>query len=208
MQGATRGDGIRGENITENLRTIRSIPLQLQGKDYPEQFEVRGEVYMPKTAFERLNDERAERGEPLFANPRNSAAGSLRQLDPQITASRPLDICIYQLGWAEGDGAVPSSHWETLQWLGELGFRINPEIKRFDELQAVEAHYQHVGGPPRRPRLRDRRHGRQDRREVALGRAGRRRPRAALGDRLQVPAHPGDDEAQRASTSTSAAPAA
>ena len=134
VQGATRGDGFHGENITENLRTIRSIPLQLQGKNYPEQFEVRGEVYMPKSAFERLNETLLDRGERPAANPRNAAAGSLRQKDPQITASRKLDIWIYQLGWAEGDGHVPPTHSETLQWLGELGFRINPEIKRFKEL--------------------------------------------------------------------------
>jgi DNA ligase (NAD+) len=141
VQGATRGNGLQGDNITENLKTIRSIPLQLQGKQFPEQFEVRCEVYMPKTAFERLNETLIDRGERPAANPRNAAAGSLRQKNPQITASRKLDIWIYQLGWAEGDGAVPSTHHETLQWLGELGFRINPEIQRFKDLQAVEAHY-------------------------------------------------------------------
>ncbi len=140
VQGATRGDGFRGENITENLRTIRSIPMQLRGKHYPARFEVRGEVYMPRSAFERLNEERANRGEPLFANPRNSAAGSVRQLDPRITASRRLDIWLYQVGWYEGD-SVPSTHWDTLEWLGELGFRINPNIQRFDDLQEVEAFY-------------------------------------------------------------------
>jgi DNA ligase (NAD+) len=141
VQGATRGNGFQGDNITENLKTIRSIPLQLQGKDYPEQFEVRCEVYMPKSAFERLNETLLDRGERPAANPRNAAAGSLRQKNPQITAARKLDIWIYQLGWAEGDGSVPSSHSETLAWLGELGFRINPEIKRFKDLQAVENHY-------------------------------------------------------------------
>lgn len=140
VQGATRGDGLQGENISENLRTIRSIPMQVRGKRFPERFEVRGEVYMPKKAFERLNDERGERGEPLFANPRNAAAGGVRQLDPKMTAKRRLDIWIYQLGWADGDGAPPS-HWETLHWLNELGFRINPEIKRFDELKEVQSFY-------------------------------------------------------------------
>ena len=140
VQGATRGDGLRGENITENLRTIRSIPMQLQGKGFPSRFEVRGEVYMPKTAFEALNEERAERGEALFANPRNSAAGSVRQLDPAITASRKLDIWIYQLGWAEG--VAPETHWETLQWLSGLGFRVNnPDIRLLDSLEAVQAFY-------------------------------------------------------------------
>jgi DNA ligase (NAD+) len=141
VQGATRGNGFQGDNITENLKTIKSIPLQLQGKDYPEQFEVRCEVYMPKSAFERLNETLLDRGERPAANPRNAAAGSLRQKNPKITASRKLDIWIYQLGWAEGDASVPATHHETLQWLGALGFKINPEIKRFSEIQAVEAHY-------------------------------------------------------------------
>jgi DNA ligase (NAD+) len=140
VRGATRGDGYHGENITENLRTIRSIPVQLRDKDHPDRFEVRGEVYMPQRSFEALNNERAERGEPLYANPRNSAAGSVRQLDPRITASRKLDIWVYQLGWAEGD-STPGTHWETLQWLSRLGFRVNPEIKLLDELQAVQAFY-------------------------------------------------------------------
>ncbi len=137
VQGATRGDGYRGENITENLRTIRSIPTRVRGEGYPERFEVRGEVYMPKAAFERLNVGRSERGEPLFANPRNAAAGGVRQLDPKMTAKRRLDIWIYQLGWADG-GDVPPTHWDTLRWLSELGFRINPEIERFDNLENVQ----------------------------------------------------------------------
>jgi len=128
VQGATRGDGRRGENITENLRTIRSIPLRLD-KGAPPRFEVRGEVYMTKRGFERLNEERADEGQPLFANPRNAAAGSVRQLDARITARRPLDIFIYALGWLEG-AALPPTHWEALQWLGNLGFRINPDNVR------------------------------------------------------------------------------
>ena len=141
VQGATRGDGLRGENITENLRTVRSIPMQVRDASVPARFEVRGEVYMPKTAFQRLNEQRADKGEPLFANPRNSAAGSVRQLDPRITAARQLDIWVYQLGWTE-DGVRPSSHWETLHWLGELGFRINPHIARCHDLEEVGRHYQ------------------------------------------------------------------
>lgn len=139
VQGATRGDGLRGENITENLRTIRSIPMQLRGSGFPERFEVRGEVYMPKAAFEALNLEQSERGEPLFANPRNAAAGSVRQRDPAITAARKLDVWVYQVGWA--DGEVPQTHWETLQWLSALGFRVNPEIARFDDLEDVQRFY-------------------------------------------------------------------
>ncbi len=128
VQGATRGDGQRGENITENLRTIRSIPLRL-GKEAPPRFEVRGEVYMTKRGFERLNEERANEGQPLFANPRNAAAGSIRQLDARISARRPLDIFIYALGWLEG-ATLPSTHWEVMVWLGKLGFRINPNNQR------------------------------------------------------------------------------
>jgi DNA ligase (NAD+) len=137
VQGATRGDGTRGENITQNLRTIRSIPLSLT-KPAPQRFEVRGEVYMTKSGFEALNQERAAQGLQLFASPRNSAAGSLRQLDSGITATRPLDIFLYQLGWAEGE--TPGTQWDTLQWLGDLGFRINPHIKRFTDLEAVIEH--------------------------------------------------------------------
>jgi len=138
VQGATRGDGQRGENITQNLRTIRSIPLSLNGKSVPERFEVRGEVYMTRKGFERLNEERAAGGLPLFASPRNSAAGSLRQLDSSITATRPLDIFLYQLGWV--DGQAPVSQWEVLQWMQELGFRTNPLIQRFDDFDALVEH--------------------------------------------------------------------
>ena len=141
LQGATRGDGLRGENITENLRTIRSIPMQVRGGRVPKRFEVRGEVYMSKTAFERLNDQRADKGEPLFANPRNAAAGAVRQLDSRITASRRLDIWVYQLGWAD-DGKTPDSHWESLQWLDKLGFRINPHIARCRDLEEVQRRYE------------------------------------------------------------------
>ncbi len=137
VQGATRGDGARGENITQNLRTIRSIPLSI-GKTTPRRFEVRGEVYMTKKGFERLNEERASLGQPLFASPRNSAAGSLRQLDASITATRPLDIFCYQLGWTEPPSAPPG-HYETLRWLSDLGFRVNPNLARFDDLDAVIA---------------------------------------------------------------------
>ena len=134
VQGATRGDGARGENITQNLRTIRSIPLSIS-KETPPRFEVRGEVFMTTKGFQRLNEERANRGEALFASPRNSAAGSLRQQDSAITATRPLDIFIYQLGWT--DGPAPTSHWDTLWWLSDVGFRINPNIVRLEGIDAV-----------------------------------------------------------------------
>jgi DNA ligase (NAD+) len=138
VQGATRGDGLRGENITQNLRTIRSLPLTVRGDGLPPRFEVRGEAYMARHGFEQLNEERASEGQALFANPRNAAAGSVRQLDSRITARRPLDIFVYQLGWA--DGPTPDSHWEAMQWLGSLGFRINPNAVRFHSIEEVARH--------------------------------------------------------------------
>jgi DNA ligase (NAD+) len=137
--GATRGDGYRGENITQNLRTVKSIPLQVRG-DAPPRFEVRGEVYLPRAGFKKLNEERAAGGLPLFANPRNAAAGSVRQLDPRISAKRPLDIFIYGLGWAEG-GAVPAGHWTTMQYLRQLGFRINPNSERAASIKEAMGYF-------------------------------------------------------------------
>ena len=119
VRAGTRGDGRRGEDVTRNVRTIPSLPLTLRGSA-PERLEVRGEVYMPRSGFERMNEQRAERGEALFANPRNAAAGAVRQLDPSVTASRPLAIAMYQMGWTEG-GAAPDTHWATLAWMQELG---------------------------------------------------------------------------------------
>ena len=140
VRAATRGDGYRGEDITQNLRTIHSIPLSVS-KDAPSRFEVRGEVYMPKAGFHKLNKERENEGQPLFANPRNAAAGSVRQLDPRITAKRNLDIYIYMLGYAEGK-PMPATHWETMEYLKSLGFRINPANKRVKLIEEAEAYYQ------------------------------------------------------------------
>jgi len=139
VTGATRGDGFHGEDITQNLRTIRSIPLAVP-KSAPRRFEVRGEVYLSKEGFKRLNEERANAGQPLFANPRNAAAGSVRQLDSHITAKRPLDIYIYGLGWVEGE--VPSTHWEALEYLTSLGFKVNPSNSLLSDLDQVESYYQ------------------------------------------------------------------
>ncbi|MBE0415131.1 MAG: NAD-dependent DNA ligase LigA [Dehalococcoidia bacterium] len=138
--GATRGDGYRGEDITQNLRTIRSIPLVVP-KDAPKKFEVRGEVYLSRTGFEKLNEERAQEGQPLFANPRNAAAGSVRQLDPRITAKRPLDIYIYALGYADPDLSGPT-HWETMEYLKSLGFRISPYNAYAPTCRSAEEYYQ------------------------------------------------------------------
>jgi len=138
--GATRGDGFRGENITQNLKTVRSIPLSVP-KGAPPRFEVRGEVFLPKAGFHKLNQERASEGLPLFANPRNAAAGSVRQLDPRITAKRPLDIYIYMLGYAEGK-TTPSTHWETMEYLRSLGFKVNPNNRLLADIEQVEKYYQ------------------------------------------------------------------
>ncbi|MBI2859684.1 MAG: NAD-dependent DNA ligase LigA, partial [Chloroflexi bacterium] len=139
--GATRGDGFRGENITRNLRTIRSIPLSV-GKEAPPRFEVRGEVFLPRAGFHKLNKEREAEGLPVFANPRNAAAGSVRQLDPRITAKRPLDMYIYALGYAEGK-LTPPSHWEAMEYLKSLGFKINPNNVRLTAIEEVEDYYRH-----------------------------------------------------------------
>jgi len=119
------------------VRTIHSIPQRLP-TGVPDRFEVRGEIYMTKSGFEKLNYERGEAGQPLFASPRNSAAGSVRQLDPKITASRPLDAFWYQLGWQE-DGRTPATHWAVLECLKSIGFKVNPNIKRFTKLDDVIA---------------------------------------------------------------------
>jgi DNA ligase (NAD+) len=137
--GATRGDGFRGEDITQNLRTIRSIPLSVPGQ-VPPLFEVRGEVFLPRAGFRKLNEERAAEGLPLFANPRNAAAGSVRQLDPRITAKRPLDIYIYALGLAEGS-PIPPTHWETMEYLQSLGFKVNPRNQLVGTIDQVEEYY-------------------------------------------------------------------
>ena len=122
VRGATRGDGQVGEDVTANLRTVRSIPLRVDGA--PEHLIVRGEVFMPKKVFHALNDERERRGEALFANPRNAAAGSLRQQDPKIAAQRKLDILVFNVQWS--DGAAFQTHEETLDYLAQKGFKVIP----------------------------------------------------------------------------------
>ena len=148
--GSTRGDGIRGENVTQNLKTIHTIPLQVLTREEPapELLEVRGEVYMDLEDFQKLNEQRLAQGEPAFANPRNAAAGSLRQLDPTITAARPLKIYCYGIG--EVRGRSFATHWEVLQTLIKWGFRVNPLIERGVGIEAAIA-YHH--------RLEHQRHG-------------------------------------------------
>src|SRR5947208_1933120 len=134
-RGATRGDGIQGEDVTVNLKTIKAIPLRMQGGDAPPVAEVRGEVYLPLSGFRELNERIAELGQKLAPNPRNAAAGSLRQKDSSITASRPLSIWVYGLGAHEG--LQLSSHWEELEWLREHGFRTNPFAERLESIEEV-----------------------------------------------------------------------
>ena len=136
--GATRGDGLRGEDITTNLRTIRAIPLAVTGDDAPPAFEVRGEVFMPQAEFERLNAERGEAGEPLYMNARNTAAGSLRQLDPAVTASRRLDLVLYQIGWME-QAERPASQSAALAWMRDAGFPTSPYVERFEDIEEAAA---------------------------------------------------------------------
>ncbi len=139
VQGATRGDGTAGEDVTQNLRTIRTIPMSLLGEP-PPYLEVRGEVYLPLEEFRLLNEGRAERGEPLYANPRNTGAGSVRQLDPKVTASRNMHIWVYSLGDI-GETDRPNGHWDSLQWLNGLGFRINPENRICHTLEEAVDYY-------------------------------------------------------------------
>ena len=141
VQGATRGNGTTGEDVTRNLRTIRTIPLSLRG-EAPSRLEVRGEVYLPVDEFHRLNKGREERGEQLYANPRNTGAGTIRQLDPKVTAARNMQIWVYSLNSSEGTEHI-SSHWNALEWLGDVGFRINPNNKLRHTLEEVEDYYRY-----------------------------------------------------------------
>ncbi len=144
VQGATRGDGVTGEDVTENLRTIHSIPLRLSE---PLDLTVRGEVYMPRAVFERINKQREEKGQPLMANPRNAAAGSLRQLDPKICAERRLDIFVFNFQGGElyADGHEPTSHTETLNRLSGLGFKTLQMTVCTEKQDEVTAHIERIG---------------------------------------------------------------
>ncbi len=142
---ATRGDGTTGENVTQNIRTMRSVPLRLLGENIPQVLEVRGEVFMPKAGFEKLNTLARKNGEKEFANPRNAAAGSLRQLDPEITATRPLSIYCYSTGIVEG-GKLADTHYEILQQLKAFGLPVCNEIKRVQGVTACLAYYDEISG--------------------------------------------------------------
>ncbi|MGB1434271.1 MAG: NAD-dependent DNA ligase LigA [Synechococcus sp.] len=138
---ATRGDGSRGEEITANVRTISSIPLRLQIENPPEWVEVRGEAFIPDATFAAINAEREQRGEALFANPRNACAGTLRQLDPKVVAARRLDFFAYTLH-LPGD-AQPPGQWAALEWLNRAGFRVNPNRERCEDLAAIQRFCDH-----------------------------------------------------------------
>ena len=144
VQGATRGDGASGEDVTVNLRTIKAIPLQLRSKDWPAVLEVRGEVYMPLDAFKRYNERALKDGGKVLANPRNGAAGSLRQLDPRITAQRPLAFYAYAVGSIKG-GKLPETHSATLKKLREWGFPVSAESEVVAGADGLLAYYQRTG---------------------------------------------------------------
>ena len=138
---ATRGDGYTGEDITANIRTIPSIPLRLRGEGYPDLVEVRGEVYMPLAGFNKLNERLAEQGEKTFVNPRNAAAGSLRQKKSKVTARRPLEFCAYSLAVTD-ESVLPETHWDSLQLVQGWGFRLNPEMRKAMGVKQCEEAYE------------------------------------------------------------------
>ncbi len=143
VRGSTRGDGTRGEDVTHNIRTIDAVPLRLRGQNWPAVLEVRGEVFMPKAGFEAFNRQAVAHGERTFANPRNAAAGSLRQLDPKVTAKRPLDIFCYALGEVDG-GETPECQNTLLAWLRDLGLRTSPEWRRVEAVTGCLQYYRNL----------------------------------------------------------------
>jgi len=144
VRGATRGDGTTGEDITHNVRTIDAVPLRLIGKDYPPTLEVRGEVFMPKAGFEAYNKKAEQAGEKTFVNPRNAAAGSLRQLDPKLTAERPLDMYVYSVGRIDG-GELPETHSEVIERLRGWGLKTCPESAVVEGVEGCLAYYEALG---------------------------------------------------------------
>ena len=145
VQGATRGDGETGEDITQNLTTIKALPLKLRGTKCPTVLEVRGEVFMPLAGFERFNKEAAARGEKSFVNPRNAAAGSLRQLDPRMTAARPLDLFIYGVGRDRGRRVAGASQRELASSCARWGFKICPQSRVVESIEGCLAYYREMG---------------------------------------------------------------
>lgn len=142
--GATRGDGAIGEDVTHNIRTIKSVPLRLNGKGWPDLLEARGEVFMPLAGFREMNRQAAEKGEKVFVNPRNAAAGSLRQLDPRLAASRPLEVFFYSAGYVEGR-PLPGRHSEILALMRDWGLRTSPDLKVVKGVDGLLGYYDHMG---------------------------------------------------------------
>jgi DNA ligase (NAD+) len=145
VQAATRGDGSTGENITLNVRTINNVPLSLRGTDFPKRFEVRGEIYIPKAGFEKLNKDAREHDGKVFANPRNAAAGSLRQLDSRITAKRPLEFCAYSMGVVSEEFVLPNKHEAILQCIKHWGLKINSDMAVVQGIQACVDYFSEMG---------------------------------------------------------------
>jgi DNA ligase (NAD+) len=145
VQAATRGDGTTGENITLNVRTIKNVPLSLRGTDFPKRLEVRGEIYIPKAGFEKLNKDARDNDGKVFANPRNAAAGSLRQLDSRITAQRPLEFCAYSIGVVSEDFFLPSKHEAILQCIKHWGLKINSDMAVVQGIQACVDYFAEMG---------------------------------------------------------------
>jgi DNA ligase (NAD+) len=145
VQAATRGDGATGENITLNVRTIKNVPLSLRGTDFPKRLEVRGEIYIPKAGFEKLNQDARENEGKVFANPRNAAAGSLRQLDSRITAKRPLEFCAYSIGVVSEEFVLPNKHEAILQCMKHWGLKINSDMAVVQGIQACVDYFAEMG---------------------------------------------------------------
>ena len=195
MRGATRGDGVQGEDVTVNLRTIGSVPLRMLGDGLPSLLEVRGEVYLPISGFQALNERLAGTGQKLAPNPRNAAAGSLRQKNSAITADRPLAVWVYGIGAREG--LELESQFELLAWLREHGFRTNPHAERLESIEEVAQRCEDWETPPQRARLRDRRDRDQGRLARPAAAPRRAAPAPSLGARVQVGAGDRTDEAAR-----------
>ena len=182
---ATRGDGQEGEDVTANIRTLKDVPQRLKGRHVPKICEVRGEVYMTKADFLKLNERQKEAGEQIFANPRNSAAGSLRQKDPSVTASRPLGFFAY--AWGEMSEMPADSQSGMIKWFAACGFKTNPLTKIRHSVEELLAFHRDIEADSRRSRLRHRRRGLQSRPARLAGAARFRLAHTALGDRAQVP---------------------
>ena len=184
VSGATRGDGSEGEDVTANVKTLNDIPHLLKGKSVPAVCEVRGEVYMTKAAFLELNRKQAAAGKPLYVNPRNTAAGSLRQLDASITASRPLGFFAY--GWGEMSEMPADTQSGMIKWFEHRGFKTNPLTKICRSVEALLAISPRDRGATGQSRLRHRRRGLQGRPSRLAGTARFRVAQSALGDRAQI----------------------